>query len=84
MALELRLTCEGCKKPLPPDSPSAFICSFELTVCAECAGASKMKCSGCGDPLAMRPIRSKAMLAKYPPSAKAPSKGPKGGARAKA
>jgi hypothetical protein len=29
--LELRPNCECCDKDLPPDSPEAFICSFECT-----------------------------------------------------
>ena len=34
--LELRPNCECCDKDLPPDSPEAFICSFECTFCRDC------------------------------------------------
>lgn len=33
--LELRPNCECCDKDLPPDSPEAFICSFECTFCRD-------------------------------------------------
>jgi hypothetical protein len=37
--LELRPNCECCDKDLPPDSPEAFICSFECTFCRDCMTA---------------------------------------------
>lgn len=37
--LELRPNCECCDKDLPPDSPEAFICSFECTFCQDCMTA---------------------------------------------
>jgi uncharacterized protein len=33
---ELRPSCENCKKPLPPESTDALICTFECTFCAAC------------------------------------------------
>ncbi|HCU53476.1 MAG TPA: DUF1272 domain-containing protein [Gammaproteobacteria bacterium] len=31
--LELRTSCEYCNRPLPPDSPDAWIRSYECTFC---------------------------------------------------
>lgn len=67
--LELRPNCERCDKDLPPDSTEAFICSFECTFCADCAGTQlHYLCPNCGGNLVLRPARPAALLAKYPAS----------------
>jgi uncharacterized protein len=67
--LALRPGCECCNIDLPPDSPSARICSFECTFCQNCA-EDKLEgiCPNCGGELLRRPIRPANKLAKYPPS----------------
>ena len=42
--LEMRPDCERCGTDLPADEAGAFICSFECTLCAECA---KRPTTGC-------------------------------------
>ena len=67
--LELRPNCECCDKDLPPDSASAFICSFECTFCKDCVeGPLCGRCPNCGGGFVPRPIRPERLLAKYPPS----------------
>ena len=67
--LELRPSCEGCGKALPPDSNDAMICSFECTFCEVCAlTALRNVCPNCGGNFEHRPIRPTAMLAKHPAS----------------
>ena len=66
--LELRPNCECCDKDLPPDSPEAFICSFECTFCAECADALDELCPNCGGELLDRPTRRGTALAQNPAS----------------
>lgn len=67
--LQLRPNCECCNRDLPPDSPDAFICSFECTYCRDCVnGVLAGKCRNCGGELAARPRRAAELLAKYPPS----------------
>ena len=56
MALEMRTRCERCGSPLGM-ADEAFICSYECTFCAECAGAMNAKCTNCGDELLQRPKR---------------------------
>jgi hypothetical protein len=69
--LELRPNCERCDRDLPPDSADARICTFECTYCADCAeGPLNGACPGCGGNFAPRPIRTAAMLLKYPASTK--------------
>ena len=54
--LELRPNCECCDKDLPPDSPEAFICSFECTFCRDCMTARLHgRCPNCGGELVRRP-----------------------------
>jgi hypothetical protein len=68
--LALRPNCECCNKNLPADAPDAMICTFECTFCAACA-ATRLpggRCPNCGGELVRRPVRSPAMLAKYPAS----------------
>jgi uncharacterized protein len=69
--LELRPNCECCDKDLPPDSNSAFICSFECTFCRDCAeGVLRGRCPNCGGNFVQRPIRPARLLERYPPSTK--------------
>jgi hypothetical protein len=71
MALELRPGCECCDRDLPPDSLEAYICTFECTFCLECSSAKlDFICPNCGGELLRRPVRPKALLAKYPPATK--------------
>lgn len=50
--LELRPNCECCDKDLPPDSPEAFICSFECTFCRDCMTTRlNGHCPNCGGAL---------------------------------
>jgi uncharacterized protein len=67
--LQLRPNCECCNKDLPPEAVDARICTFECTFCAGCAdGVLKGVCPNCGGNFVPRPIRPKALLAKYPAS----------------
>lgn len=69
--LELRPNCECCDKDLPPDSPDAWICTFECTFCTECVeGELNHVCPNCGGNFAPRPIRPASKLEKYPASEK--------------
>jgi uncharacterized protein len=69
--LELRPNCECCDKDLPADSRETMICTFECTFCADCAEDTLAGiCPNCGGDLVQRPIRTAAMLAKYPASTK--------------
>jgi len=65
--LEMRPSCECCDRDLPADAAGAFVCSFECTFCAACAARPlNGKCPNCGGGLLARPLRSGAMLAKFP------------------
>lgn len=67
--LEIRTTCERCRKPLPNESTEAMICSFECTFCAGCVnGALQQICPNCGGGFEKRPIRPVNLLKKYPPA----------------
>ncbi|KPC50281.1 DUF1272 domain-containing protein [Amantichitinum ursilacus] len=56
--LELRPTCEHCRKALPPVATDALICSFECTFCADCVrDVLHNVCPNCGGGFAPRPIR---------------------------
>jgi hypothetical protein len=69
-AMELRPNCECCDRDLPPQSREAFICTFECTFCGDCADhVLKGTCPNCKGELVRRPVRTDAMLVKYPPSA---------------
>lgn len=69
--LELRPNCECCNVDLPPESRQAVICTFECTFCASCAeDVLKGICPNCGGELVRRPVRTAAMLARYPASNK--------------
>ena len=68
--LALRPNCECCDADLPPDSPSARICTFECSFCAACAdGTFGGVCPNCGGELVRRPIRPAAALERFPASA---------------
>ena len=65
--LELRPSCEGCGKPLPPNARDAMICSYECTFCEVCALTTlRNVCPNCGGNFQHRPIRPRQMLAKDP------------------
>lgn len=58
--LELRPTCENCRKPLPPDSTDAMICTYECTFCRDCVERILLNiCPNCGGGFVARPIRPK-------------------------
>jgi hypothetical protein len=58
MALELRPNCEYCDRDLPPQSPSARICTYECTFCADCVDNVLFNvCPNCGGGFTQRPIR---------------------------
>jgi uncharacterized protein len=67
--LQLRPSCECCDTDLPPDAPTARICSFECTFCAGCAdGKLAGTCPNCGGELVPRPRRPASKLARFPAS----------------
>ncbi|VTN98017.1 Uncharacterized protein conserved in bacteria [Klebsiella pneumoniae] len=67
--LELRPNCECCDKDLPPDSPEAFICSFECTFCRDCMTTRlNGHCPNCGGELVRRPVRPEEALRRHPAS----------------
>lgn len=69
MALELRPGCECCDRDLPPDSTTAWICSFECTFCEDCVRMRlDGRCPNCGGELVRRPRRPAAALARHPAS----------------
>lgn len=63
--LELRPNCECCDKDLPPDSPEAFICSFECTFCRDCMTT---RLNGHCPKLVRRPVRPEEALRRHPAS----------------
>ena len=74
--LELRPTCEHCNRQLPPESPEAWICSFECTFCGDCVeNVLRNVCPNCGGGFMPRPVRPATdrkggnYLGKYPASA---------------
>ncbi|GMK54468.1 hypothetical protein CspeluHIS016_0110540 [Cutaneotrichosporon spelunceum] len=69
--LELRPNCESCNADIPPQSPDAWICTFECTWCTACAtGKLALRCPNCAGNLQPRPIRPADMLERFPASAK--------------
>jgi hypothetical protein len=65
--LDLRPNCECCDRDIAADSPDAFICTFECTFCRDCVEkVLKHTCPNCGGELVRRPVRTPAMLLKYP------------------
>jgi hypothetical protein len=59
MGLELKSACEKCGVALAPDGV-AFICSYECTYCASCAGQMNFVCPNCEGELVRRPRRKEA------------------------
>lgn len=57
MALEMREACEKCGAALAHDDGEAYVCSYECTFCAGCAGAMEKICPNCGGELVRRPRR---------------------------
>jgi hypothetical protein len=57
MALEMRAACERCGVELPPESDSAYVCSYECTFCAVCSDELAHVCPNCGGELVRRPRR---------------------------
>lgn len=56
--LELRPNCEHCKRPLPPESTEAMICSYECTFCRDCVEEVMFNvCPNCGGGFSQRPVR---------------------------
>jgi hypothetical protein len=56
--LELRPSCEHCNRALPPESPEAWICSYECTFCGDCVGHVLFNvCPNCGGGFMPRPVR---------------------------
>jgi hypothetical protein len=71
MMLELRPNCECCDADLPPETTSAFICSFECTFCESCRDMRlKGRCPNCSGELVRRPVRPAQALQKFPASTK--------------
>lgn len=67
--LELRPNCECCDQDLPPESPEAYICSFECIFCIDCVTQRlDGHCPNCGGELVRRPIRPAAALLRHPAS----------------
>ncbi len=58
MALEMKTTCEKCGRKLEPRG-EAYICTFECSFCAECAGEMNAVCPNCGGELVRRPRKRK-------------------------
>jgi hypothetical protein len=56
MGLELKSVCEKCGATLAP-SGVAYICSYECTFCANCAGQTNFVCPNCEGELVRRPRR---------------------------
>jgi hypothetical protein len=67
--LQMRPGCECCDRDLPPDTPDAWICSFECTFCIDCATRRLDSiCPNCGGELLARPRRPAGKLATSPAS----------------
>ena len=67
--LQLRPSCECCDRDLPPDSPDAWICTYECTFCGDCVEKTlKGVCPNCGGEFTRRPRRPDSMLKKHPAS----------------
>ncbi|MHA6728405.1 DUF1272 domain-containing protein [Chryseobacterium sp. A301] len=65
--LEIRTTCENCKKELPNESSEAMICTYECTFCKDCVdNVLNNVCPNCGGGFEKRPTRPKGELIKNP------------------
>ncbi|MGA6459089.1 DUF1272 domain-containing protein [Klebsiella sp. K794] len=61
--LELRPNCECCDNDLPPESTSAYICSFECTFCVDCVTQQLQgRCPNCGGELGKVRISGEILL----------------------
>jgi organic hydroperoxide reductase OsmC/OhrA len=58
LALEMKASCERCSAPIEL-AAQAWICSFECTFCATCAGERAFTCTNCGGELVQRPRRGR-------------------------
>jgi len=56
MTLQMSGACERCRTALAIDG-EAYICSYECTFCALCAGDLMMVCPNCNGELLRRPRR---------------------------
>jgi two-component system, LytTR family, sensor kinase len=56
MHLEMKTQCEKCGSDLLPDG-DAYICSYECTLCSDCALQMHGTCPNCGGELTHRPRR---------------------------
>jgi hypothetical protein len=54
VALELRTSCERCRRALV-SADAAFICTFECTYCPDCTAELAEVCPNCGGELVRRP-----------------------------
>jgi hypothetical protein len=54
MALLMKKACEKCETALAPVEES-YICVYECTFCANCAGEMQGVCPNCGGELVRRP-----------------------------
>ncbi len=67
--LTLRPNCEHCDCDLAPDQNMAYICTFECTFCRTCTEQILLKvCPNFSGNLVEQPVRTAAMLQKYPAS----------------
>jgi len=67
--LQLRPNCECCNADLAPETPEAYICSFECTFCTDCADRKlNFRCPNCSGELLRRPRRPADRLLRYPAS----------------
>ena len=57
--LKMKTECERCQGELHPMG-RAFICSYECTYCADCAGDMNRICPNCEGELVVRPSRERA------------------------
>lgn len=56
--LQMKPNCETCRKPLPPESNDAYICSYECTFCEDCSTTKHLNiCPNCGGNFEKRPVR---------------------------
>jgi hypothetical protein len=65
--LEIRTTCENCKKELPNHCADAMICTYECTFCKDCVSDILFNvCPNCGGGFEKRPTRPKAEIIQNP------------------
>jgi hypothetical protein len=65
LGLEMRRECEGCGQALEADGV-AYICSYECTFCADCAGGHNHVCPNCAGELVLRPRRTNVRSGRIP------------------